>query len=205
MKRVVHVDGASRGNPGPAAIGVVITDAHWKVLEEIGEYIGEATNNVAEYRALIRALGAALAQGATEVEIRTDSELLVQQVQGGYKVRSPALRPLFEEVTGLLRQVRRWTIQRVPREANARADLLANHAIDATIARDWAEYSVVFKEGPRGVRAVVPALPGVEARASSRAEALKQVRARAEEHLRKLRARGEPWPREERIRIRPED
>jgi ribonuclease HI len=64
MKRVVHVDGASRGNPGPAAIGVVITDAHWQVLEEIGEHIGETTNNVAEYRALIRALMAALAQGA---------------------------------------------------------------------------------------------------------------------------------------------
>jgi hypothetical protein len=90
----------------------------------------------------------------------------------------------------------------VPREANARADLLANRALDAILQREQAEYSVVLKEGPRGVRAVVPALPGIEAKARSRAEALERVRVRAEEYLRELRARGEPWPREERIRVR---
>ncbi len=204
MKRVLHVDGASRGNPGPAAIGVVISDARWKVLEEISEYVGEATNNMAEYKALIRGLSAALAQGASEVEIRTDSELLVRQVEGSFKVKSPTLRPLHDEVRALLDQFERWAIQHVPREANARADELANQALDAIQPRDWVEYSVLLQELPGRVRAIVPALPGIEATAPSRAEALEQVKARVENHLRRLRAKGQAWPREERIRIRLE-
>jgi len=204
VKRVLHVDGASRGNPGPAAIGIVVADARWKVLEEIGEVIGEATNNVAEYRALIRALEAALAQGATEVEIRTDSELLVRQVQGTFKVRAPALRVLHETATHLLNRFSRWTIQHVPREANARADLLANRALDAIQPPGWLEFSVLFQERPGRVRAVVPALPGIEATASSRTEAVERVKARVETYLRRLRDRGEILPREERIRIRLE-
>lgn len=202
MKRVLHVDGASRGNPGPAAIGVVITDARWKVVEEVSEYIGEATNNVAEYRALLRGLSAVLAQGASEVEIRTDSELLVRQVQGAFKVKSPALRPLHDQVEVLLARFARWTIQHVPREANARADALANQALDSVQPRNWVEYSVQVQELPGRVRAVVPALPGVEATAPSRAEALERVKARVEVYLRRLREKGRPWPREERIRIR---
>ncbi len=202
MKRVLHVDGASRGNPGPAAIGVVIADARWKVAEEIGEYIGEATNNVAEYKALIRGLSAALAQGANEVEIRTDSELLVRQVQGSFKVKSPALRPLHDEVSALLDQFGRWAIQHVPREANARADALANQALDVVQPRNWVEYSVLLQELPGRVRAIVPALPGIEATASSRAEAIERVKGRVESYLRRLRHKGQPWPREERIRIR---
>lgn len=202
MKRVLHVDGASRGNPGPAGIGVVVADARWKVLEEIGEYIGETTNNVAEYRALIRALEAALAQGATEVEIRTDSELLVRQVQGTFKVKSPALRPLHEMVTALLDRFATWSIQHLPREANARADLLANRALDAVAPPGWVEFSVLLRERPGRVRAVVPALPGIEATAPSRGEALERVRARVETYVRRLRERGELPPREERIRIR---
>jgi len=202
VKRVLHVDGASRGNPGPAAIGIAISDARWKVVEEIGEYIGEATNNVAEYKALIRGLSAALAQGASEVEIRTDSELLVRQVEGAFKVKSPALRPLHDEVSALLDQFARWAIQHVPREANARADELANQALDLVQPRDWVEYSVLLQELPGRVRAIIPALPGIEATAPSRAEAVERVKARVEKYLRRLRDRGQPWPREERIRIR---
>lgn len=204
MKRVLHVDGAARGNPGPAAIGVVVTDAHWKVVEEVSEYIGEATNNVAEYRALLRGLSAVLAQGASEVEIRTDSDLLVRQVQGTFKVRSPALRPLHDQVDALLARFSRWTIQHVPREANAHADALANRALDAMQPRGWVEYSVQVQEVSGRVRAIVPALPGVEATAPSRAEAVERVKARAEAYLRRLREKGRPWPREERIRIRVE-
>jgi len=205
LKRVLHVDGAARGNPGPAGIGVVIGDARWKVLEEIGEYIGETTNNVAEYRALLRGLEAVLAQGATDVEIRTDSELLVRQVQGAFKVKSPALRPLYDEVTDLLRRIPRWVIHHVPREGNARADELANEAIDEVFPREAVEYSVVLQELPGRVRAIIPVLPGIEATAPSRAEAVERVRARVEGYLRRLRERGQPWPREERIRIRLDD
>lgn len=204
MKRVLHVDGASRGNPGPAAIGVVISDARWRTLEEIGELIGGATNNVAEYRALIRGLSAVLAQGAREVEIRTDSELLVRQVQGTYKVKSPALRALHDDVAALLREFARWTIQHVPREANARADELANEALEAVQPRDWIEYSVLLQELPGRVRAIIPALPGIEATAPTRGEAIAQVKTRVENHLRRLRAKGQPLPREERIRVRPD-
>lgn len=203
MKRVLHVDGASRGNPGPAAIGVVISDARWRVLEEIGEVIGESTNNAAEYQALIRGLSAILAQGVREVEIRTDSELLVRQVQGTYKVKSPALRALHDEVTASLARFARWTIQHVPREANARADQLANQALETVQPRDWIEYSVLLQELPGRVRAIIPALPGIEATAPTRGEAVAQVKVRVENYLRRLRAKGQPLPREERIRVRP--
>ncbi|HEV8340476.1 MAG TPA: ribonuclease HI family protein [bacterium] len=202
MKRLLHVDGASRGNPGPAAIGIVVADSRGKVLEEIGEVIGEATNNVAEYRALIRALEAVQAQGATEVEIRTDSELLVRQVQGTFKVKAPGLRALHESAMRLLDKFSTWTIHHVPREANARADQLANRALDALHPPGWLEFSVLLQDRPGRVRAVVPALPGIEATAPSRTEALERVKARVETYLRSLRDRGDPLPREERIRIR---
>lgn len=204
MKRVLHVDGASRGNPGPAAIGVVVADGRWKVLQEIGEVIGEATNNVAEYRALIRGLEMALAQGASEVEIRTDSELLVRQVQGTFKVKAPALKTLHGTVAGLLGRFSNWNIQHVPREANARADLLANRALDAVQPPGWLEFAVLFQEHPGRVRAVVPSLPGIEATAPTRGEAMERVKKRVETYLRRLRDRGEVLPREERIRIRLE-
>src|SRR5256886_15804727 len=92
---VLMVDGASRGNPGPSAIGVVIKDAQGKVLAEIGEYIGELTNNVAEYRELLRALEEAQAMGAGEAEDPSDSALIVSQLHGSYKVKSPDLGPLY--------------------------------------------------------------------------------------------------------------
>lgn len=130
MKRVViYSDGASKGNPGDAGIGVVISDTQGNILREIAEYIGKQTNNVAEYSALIRGLKEAADLGATQVEIRTDSELLARQLSGVYKVKAANLKPLFEEAVMLLRVFERATISHVVRELNKRADELANEGI----------------------------------------------------------------------------
>ena len=131
LKVVVHVDGGARGNPGPAAIGVVVSDADGAVLEELGERIGVATNNVAEYRALLRGLERARALDAREIEIVNDSELVARQITGAYKVKHPAMKPLHAEATAALREFDRWRIRSVPRAENARADELVNEALDA--------------------------------------------------------------------------
>lgn len=128
---VVHVDGGARGNPGPAAIGVVISDPDGEVLEELGETIGVATNNVAEYRALLKGLERAHALDAREIEIVNDSELVARQVTGAYRVKHPAMKPLHAEATAALREFDRWRIRSVPRAENARADELVNEALDA--------------------------------------------------------------------------
>ena len=131
MKLVLHVDGGARGNPGPAAIGVVISGPDGAVLEELAEPIGVATNNVAEYRALLRGLERARALGATEVEIVNDSELVARQLTGAYKVKHPSMKPLYAEAIGALRGFDAWRIRSVPRAQNARADALVNEALDA--------------------------------------------------------------------------
>ena len=131
MKVLLHVDGGARGNPGPAAIGVVVSSPDGEVLEEIGEPIGVATNNVAEYRALLRGLERAHALGATEVEIVNDSELVARQLTGDYKVKHPAMKPLHAEAIAALRGFDRWRVRSVPRAQNARADALVNQALDA--------------------------------------------------------------------------
>lgn len=131
MKVVVHVDGGARGNPGPAAIGVVVSDPDGAVLEELGERIGVATNNVAEYRALLRGLERARARDAREVEIVNDSELVARQITGAYKVKHPAMKPLHGEAIAALREFDRWSIRSVPRADNARADELVNEALDS--------------------------------------------------------------------------
>ncbi len=131
MKVVVHVDGGARGNPGPAAIGVVVSSPDGDVLEETSEPIGVATNNVAEYRALLRGLELARALGASEVEIVNDSELVARQVSGAYKVKHPAMKPLHAQATAALREFGSWGIRTVPRAQNARADELVNEALDA--------------------------------------------------------------------------
>jgi ribonuclease HI len=131
LKLVVHVDGGARGNPGPAAIGVVVSDPDGRMLEELGEWIGVATNNVAEYRAVLRGVERARALGAREVEIVNDSELVARQLTGAYKVKHPAMKPLYEEAIGALRGFDRWRIRSVPRADNARADELVNEALDA--------------------------------------------------------------------------
>ncbi|HEY2161262.1 MAG TPA: reverse transcriptase-like protein [Solirubrobacteraceae bacterium] len=135
MRLVVSVDGGSRGNPGPAAIGVVVADPDGEVVEEIAEAIGVATNNVAEYRALLRGLERARELGAGEVEIVNDSELVARQLTGRYKVKHPAMKPLHLEAMAALRGFERWSIRTVPRELNARADALVNAALDGAARR----------------------------------------------------------------------
>jgi ribonuclease HI len=127
---VVHVDGGARGNPGPAAIGVVLSEPGGEVLDEIAETIGVATNNVAEYRALLRGLERAAELGAREVSLINDSELIARQVQGVYKVKHPGMKPLYEEAVSALRGFDAWEIRNVPRAENARADGLVNAALD---------------------------------------------------------------------------
>ena len=127
---VIHVDGGARGNPGPAAIGVVVSGPDGEVLDEVAEQIGVATNNVAEYRALLRGLERAAALGAREVDLINDSELVAKQLTGAYKVKHPAMKPLYEEAMSALGGFDRWSIRTVPRAQNARADALVNQALD---------------------------------------------------------------------------
>jgi ribonuclease HI len=131
VKLVIHVDGGARGNPGPAAIGVVVSDPEGNVLGELGEPIGKATNNVAEYRALLRGIEWARGLGADEVEIVGDSELVARQLTGAYKVKHPSMKPLHAEALAGLRAFSAWSIRTVPRAHNARADELVNRALDA--------------------------------------------------------------------------
>jgi ribonuclease HI len=131
LKLVIHVDGGARGNPGPAAIGVVVSEPDGEVLDEHAERIGTATNNVAEYRAVLRGLELARALGADEVEIVGDSELVARQLSGTYKVKHPAMRPLYEQAVDALHAFDRWQIRTVPRAENARADALVNAALDS--------------------------------------------------------------------------
>ncbi len=133
QRLLVWTDGGARGNPGPAGIGVVMTDPSGQLVDEIAEYIGEATNNQAEYRALIRALARARELGANDLEIHMDSELVVRQLNGQYKVKNANMKPLFGEAQGLLKGFARCTIKHVRREANAEADRLVNQAIDAAL------------------------------------------------------------------------
>jgi ribonuclease HI len=130
VKLVVHVDGGARGNPGPAAIGVVVSEPDGTVIDELGEPIGVATNNVAEYKALIRGLERARALGADEIEIVNDSELVARQLTGAYKVKHPAMKPLYLDAMEALRGFGRWRIRTVPRAQNAHADELVNAALD---------------------------------------------------------------------------
>lgn len=128
-KLIISTDGASKGNPGDAGIGVVISTEDGTVLREIGEYIGKTTNNVAEYAALIRALQECVELGATSVEISTDSQLMARQLAGVYKVKSENIRPLFLDAVALLRRFDHVSIGHVMREFNKRADQLANEGV----------------------------------------------------------------------------
>jgi ribonuclease HI len=130
MKVTVHVDGGARGNPGPAAAASVISSPSGEVLDEHAELIGNATNNVAEYRALLLGLQRARDLGADEVQVVGDSELIAKQVQGLYKVKHQAMQPLHREAMDALGSFKRWSIRTVPRAQNARADALVNAALD---------------------------------------------------------------------------
>jgi ribonuclease HI len=126
----VYTDGASRGNPGPAAIGVVVRQKEGPALCAHGEAIGPATNNVAEYRAVLAALQLCHRWNAPRVHLFVDSELVARQLTGVYRVKSPDLLPLFQQVQHLARQLREFQVQHIPRERNAHADHVANLALD---------------------------------------------------------------------------
>ena len=131
MKLSIHIDGGSRGNPGPAAAAVVIRDAEDDVpLHEAGYYLGRATNNVAEYQGLICALKIARELAARQITVHSDSQLLVRQVNGQYKVKSKNLHDLFEQVSRQLAHFDQWTLRYVARQDNRRADELVNQALD---------------------------------------------------------------------------
>jgi len=129
-KLILRFDGGSRGNPGPAGIGVTLENAQGEVVYELGDFLGEKTNNFAEYTALIRGVETAVKLGARELTIRADSELVVRQIQGQYRVKSPDLKPLFQQAVALLGKIPHWSIDHVYRESNTRADELANLAMD---------------------------------------------------------------------------
>lgn len=133
MRVVVNVDGGARGNPGPAAAGAVATTEDGTVLAERGEYIGEATNNVAEYRAVQLGLRLARELGADEVEVINDSELVARQIGGQYKVKHAGLKPLFLETMAALREFDAWSVRNVRRAQNERADELVNQALDEAL------------------------------------------------------------------------
>lgn len=128
---VLYADGASRGNPGPSSIGAVLYDPKGETVAEVSEAIGETTNNVAEYRALIAGLEAALAIGVSRIEVRLDSLLLVRQVRGEFRVKAPGLQPLHRKVRALESRFEGFSIGHVRREKNTVADGLANAALDA--------------------------------------------------------------------------
>jgi ribonuclease HI len=128
---VVNVDGGARGNPGPAAIGVVVSEPDGTVIDEVAERIGVATNNVAEWRALLKGIERTRALGAREVELISDSELVARQLTGAYKVKHESMKPLHAEALAALRGFDSWRIRNVRRANNARADELVNEALDA--------------------------------------------------------------------------
>ncbi len=129
MKLVINTDGLSKNNPGQAAIGAVLKDSRGRIVATLSESIGIASNNVAEYRAIIAALGKAVALGSKQIELRSDSELVVNQLNGRFKIKSTDMRELYLEASKLLSQFSRVSIIYVPRELNTEADRLANDAL----------------------------------------------------------------------------
>lgn len=148
---VAHIDGGARGNPGPAGYGVVIEDHAGRRIDQLSRYIGEQTNNVAEYSALVAALEYALGHGFMSLKILSDSELLVKQIRGEYKVRSEALVGLYKEAKELISRLDSFQIRHIPREQNREADKLANLAMDKGTGRKPVVESVVVEEEVTGV------------------------------------------------------
>jgi ribonuclease HI len=127
----LFADGGSRGNPGPAASGAVLVDANGALLEEVGEYLGIATNNVAEWTALLLGLQAAANRGIRRLAVRLDSELVVRQMRGEYRVKHADLQPLHRRALALLKRFEHVDVRHVPRKQNAVADRLVNSVLDA--------------------------------------------------------------------------
>jgi len=130
-----HCDGGARGNPGPAGFGALVEDAEGHVLAELSEFLGIQTNNVAEYSGLLAVLDFALAHGHCRLRVVSDSELMVKQIQGAYKVKSPGLRPLYEQARGKIAQLEAFAIAHALRHKNKDADRLANQAMDRGMGR----------------------------------------------------------------------
>jgi ribonuclease HI len=128
---IANIDGGARGNPGPAAFGVVIRGADGKVIKELSEYLGHQTNNFAEYSGLLAALDYAVREKLHALKVRSDSELLVRQMKGIYKVKSPALQELFAQARSLVRKIPQFSIEHVFREQNKEADRLVNQVLDS--------------------------------------------------------------------------
>lgn len=135
MKAVMYTDGGARGNPGPAGAGAVLFSPSGDVLGEVADYLGKATNNVAEYTAIVRGLALAQTLGVTELDVRMDSELAVKQLNGLYRVKNEALAALYLQVKRAAQAFTRITFTHVRREQNTHADRLVNNAIDAALAR----------------------------------------------------------------------
>lgn len=131
MKATLFADGGSRGNPGPAAFGAVLFDANGSVLREISAFLGTTTNNVAEWSGLIAGLETALELGVDEIDVRLDSELVVRQLSGAYRVKQPHLLPLHAKAKSLLRKFAHTHVAHVRREQNKEADALVNQVLDA--------------------------------------------------------------------------
>ena len=131
MKATLFADGGSRGNPGPAASGAVLYDEHGAVLREVGTFLGTATNNVAEWTGLVTGLEAAVDIGVTELHVRLDSELVVKQLSGAYRVKNEGLIPLHAKAKALLRRFAHTDVRHVPRKQNAEADAIVNRVLDA--------------------------------------------------------------------------
>lgn len=131
MKATLFADGGSRGNPGPAASGAVLFDEHGAVLEEVGTFLGVATNNVAEWTGLLTGLEAAIALGVDDLAVRLDSELVVKQISGAYRVKNEGLIPLHAKAKTLLRTFAHVDVRHVPRKQNAAADAIVNQVLDA--------------------------------------------------------------------------
>jgi probable phosphoglycerate mutase len=158
---MAYIDGGSRGNPGPAGYGVVIQDAKGKALDTLSRSIGKATNNVAEYHALLAALEYATARQSRRLKIYCDSELVVRQMQGRYRVQSPDLKPLYQQARELASRLERFAIEHVPREQNSVADRLANEAMDQAAGSPGApvlSFSAVVEAGRLRPLSPAPAL-----------------------------------------------
>jgi len=135
LSLTLQADGGARGNPGPAGAGAVLYDASGEEVAALSRYLGVATNNEAEYQGLLMGLTEARRLGASQLTIKLDSELIVRQIQGRYKVKAPGLKPLFAQAQRLLQSFAQVSISHVPRAQNARADQLANQAMDRRASR----------------------------------------------------------------------
>ncbi len=163
---IAHIDGGSRGNPGPAAYGVAIETAQGQPLTAFGKYIGRTTNNVAEYQGLLAALEYALNHAHPRLRVLTDSELMARQISGQYKVRSPDLMPLYDKARQLMARLESFSIKHVYREQNREADRLANEAMDdaasgrvpraATSPAPSAKVAPIVIESPKATPAAPP-------------------------------------------------